>query len=158
MSILDGILNVEQQADFLAGVVFIHQHRTAFQHIGILFADEVNHRFQQRMPRTNLVGNGQPLHVAVLLVKADTLVLGCHRHAEANQLVAGANPVRNADDFVAAGFALADDAAQDGECFDKERFDEVRLQLVCFHALHFFANSHYLVDVHRVLGQCAFFQ
>ena len=110
------------------------------------------------MPRTDLIGDGLTLHAAILLVEADSFILGGDRHTKANQLIAGTNLVGNTDDLISPGFPLADDTTEGLEGFKEEGFDEVGLELVRLHALHLFADRHNLMDIHGVFSQRAIFQ
>ena len=152
-AVLNGMLDVEEQARGFAGVAFVHQHGPALQKVAGAFAHHVDERFEQGMPGADEGGRHGPLHVAVCLVEADALVAVQHRLAVAHLHVAAPHGVGNEGDFPAAFLTRGHTAAQFAERLLEKGFDEMRLEAAGLHALHVLADDGHGFGVHHVLRE-----
>ena len=117
------------------------------------FQGEVQGGIEQWVARTDkgrerLAGRGDQG-----LVEGDALIPGLHRIARTDLAVAIAHRGGHMGHLIAAGFALANAAAQLLEGFQEKRFDIVRLQTARFGAFHVFPYARHAAGVHHVMGQ-----
>ena len=84
--VLQAMLQTEHQPRLGPQIVVVDQHGPLAEHLAVAFPDQGDARLQQGMARAHQLGPGALPHM--LLLKADALVAGLHRHPHADLLVA----------------------------------------------------------------------
>ena len=73
-AVLNGILDIEQDAGILAVIFVVDQNRAALHHVNVALTHQINDGFQQRMTGADKLCLHLTGNPAILLIKADTLV------------------------------------------------------------------------------------
>ena len=73
-AVLNGILDIEQDAGILAVILVVDQNRAALHYVNIALPHQINDGFQQRMSGADKLCLHLTGNPAILLIKADTLV------------------------------------------------------------------------------------
>ena len=96
---------------------------------------------------------GRPVGRDQLFVEGDALVAAEKRRAEADLAIPAPQLGGNVRDLEAPWLALADRPAEQGEGFEEEGANEVRLELAGFGSLHLVADPFDVGDGHDVVDQ-----
>ena len=147
----------DQHAGLIARVGVIDQDCPAAQEVAVAFKRKVDRGVEQRMPWANEVGKGLAGHGDEILLEGDPFVTDHHRRAVPNGPVAVADDGRDIGDLKAFGLPVVSLAAQPLESLAEERGDEVRLEPAGLGPFHVLADCPDLAGVHRIGGQCPFF-
>ena len=156
--VLNGVLQIEQHAGLGALIAFIYQHGAAFQQVAVTLQREVDDGIEERMTWTDEGCQRLALRCYQGFLKDDALVARQNGLANTDEPIPVAHGCRDVGDLKAAGFSLLGDAAEPLEGFVKERFDVMGLQAARIGAFHVFADALHLADIHRIMGEYAFFE
>ena len=158
-AVLHGALDVEQKSCIFAKVAFVNENRAALQNVRISFQNNVDCGLKKRMPRSEQSGlNVGALQSRIWLVKADPLIALQHRVCESRFLAPVSDYIRHKSNLVPACFSGARFAAKPCERLNEKSLNEVRLEFLRLHTLHFFTDGKHLAWVHSVACQRALFQ
>ena len=155
-TILNGIFYVKQQACIFTVIVVINQNAAALHSVHILFLNQIDHSIQQWLTRADQIRLGLPGNRAVFLIKADTFVAVQDWFSVSDCHITVPHGVGHRYNLIPASFPLANASAKLLERVKEERFNKMRLELVCLHTLHILANCIDHMDIHRVIRQCIF--
>ena len=148
------VVEHEQHAGLGAVVVRIDQHRAALEQPAMAGQHQICDGGHQRMAGVHQVGGGLAVERAAVAVKTDAFVLAQQGGARvADDTVALDQVGRDVAHLVAAGFAVAQFAAQYPEGFAEESADEVGLELARLGLVHVFADGVEVVEAHVVFDQ-----
>ena len=147
------MFQIDQRADFFAGIGLIDQDGPPFQKVAVPLDDEIDGRFQQGMAGADECGQGFARDGDQFLLEGDALVALQNGIAPSDLPVAVANHGRDVGDLVPLGLPLVDLAAQQLERFEEERCDEMRLEPSCVGPLHLLPDGPNAGDIHRIAGQ-----
>jgi hypothetical protein len=152
------MLQVEEQTRLIAGIPFIHQHRTLSQQVAMALKDQIERGVKQRVTRADKRRRRLSLWRNQGFLEDNALITRLYRLADTNQTISMAYRRRHVRNFVAPWLALADVPTKLLEGLKKERLDVVRLQTASFGPLHLLPNAMDATHVHRVMGKGAFFE
>src|SRR5439155_438121 len=156
--VLNGVLEVEEQARLHPRIALVHQYGPSSQQITMPLDHEIESGVEERVAGADEGGQRLALRRDERFLEHDALVARQHRLADADQTVTVAHWGGHVRDLVAACLALPDRATKPLESFEEEGLDVVWLQAARLGALHFLADAVDATRIHGVMSQGAFLQ
>ena len=152
----DAVRHQENGRDLRSGIGIINQNRPLLQKMVILFPDQADDRFQQRVSGTHKRCDW--LAVDMIFFEANSFVFFLNRRPGADDPIAFPNANRHMGHFPAAMLTRFYAPAQSPEHLDKKALDMMRLKSLRPGPLHFPAKGGDLGFGQGVVRQGAAFQ
>ena len=156
--VLNGVVEVEENARLRAGVALIDQHGPPPQQVSMSLEGQVDRCIEQRVSRTDKCGKRLARRCHQRLLEHDALVARQDRLSDADDSVSVADRRRHVRGFVAPRFPLLGRSAQALKRFEEERLDVVRLKPLGLGPLHLLPDSADAAGVHRIVSEGAILQ
>jgi hypothetical protein len=118
--ILDGVLQIENDARVYAGIALVDQYGAATEQVPIALQREINTGVKQGMAGAYKSSQRLALGIDERLLKGNALITRKHGLSDADEAVTIADQRRNMRDFVTAGLALLDCSSEPLKSFKKE--------------------------------------